>query len=320
MKYLATLLATLLFLPLYGETPKPSCDFTPLFYGTLLELPTTNNDPGELTLQPYLYGGACFGVFDNNWNLQSGGFGSLNPQLLVYLGLTKHLQIFAEIGSQTIWYHGHSSSDFSDSFLGLGWQFLWDQKGKATPNLILNSVVLFPTGTYQRLGTKFNGFNASGFGSYAAGLGLVIDKTFYSNPCHPLNLALDFGYVYPFKTSLHGINTYGGAENTRGTYHLGGRAFVFLAAEYYINSSLTFSLDVQYQHGFTPTFTGFAGSYPTGEPALILTKSDDELVVSPAIELGFTPQMALYIGGFFTVAGRNVAAYAQGVLSFLISF
>lgn len=305
---------------LYAAQSSPVCDFTPIFYGTLLEFATVNNAPGELSVQPYIYGGICRGYFDNNWNLIHDSFGIINPELFIYLGLTRHMQFSAFVDSQTVWYKGHSATSWGDSYCGLGWQFLWDQKNTPIPNLRLDTLAVFPTGKYKHLGMDFNGNNSSGLGSYGAIFVLVTNKIFYINPCHPIDVSLDVGYVYLGKTNVQGVNAYGGGPDTHGTIDPKGRAFVFFDLEYYINSRLNFALDVQYEHGFSSPFKGFLGNLPDNTPATIVTEPSDEWTVLPALEIGFTKDMALYVGVYLTVAGRNTQALAEGVVSFLVAF
>jgi hypothetical protein len=83
-----------LTLSLYGKEEKDRvCNFTAVFYNTLLEYPTTNNAPGEIDVQPYLYGGSVYGDFNNNWSLDtSNSYGFLLPQAYVYIGVTERLQ------------------------------------------------------------------------------------------------------------------------------------------------------------------------------------------------------------------------------------
>jgi hypothetical protein len=310
----------LLTLSLYGAHPKQQCNFTPVFYGTLLEFSSTNNAPGVLTLQPALYGGIAYGSYDDHWNVSGESLGIVTPQIFAYLGVTQYLQLAVVVQTQTIWYKGRSTTSFGDSTLSFGWQFLWEQKNTPKPNVRLDTIAVFPTGKYQRLGNTFNGKNSSGYGSYGTLLAFIIDKTFYPDPCHPFNINISTGYAYLGKTNLHGINTYGGGPDTHGVLHPGPRTFLFFALEYYITADLNFALDVQYTHSFPNSFHGFIGNAIDGSPASILTAPTDILAIAPAVEIAFSPTMAFYVGGYFTAAGRNALATAEGNLTFIISF
>lgn len=309
--YIAYLL--LILSSLYGEESKKTCEFDPIFYGTLLELPSINNSPGETTLEPYLYGGVNYGNYTNNWSLNKAGqFGVINVQLYGYIGITKSFQIDFTLEEQSIFFNNQSTTNLSDSFLGFGFQLLWQKKTNSNPNMRILIGEVFPTGKYQNLGSTFNGNNTTGNGSYGTMGALIIEKTFFIDPCHPFNINLNLIYTYFAPTRIHGINTYGGGRHTNGKINPGNPLVIALALEYCFTQKYLFALDFQYTHTFPAKFKGYSGFNPDGTIASILTGSQDLFTVTPAIEFGITPNLCIYLGGYFTVAGKNNNATAAG--------
>lgn len=322
MKLLCYFISFFLILsPLYGVLKKKHCDFVPVFYGTLLELPSYNNDPGQVTFETYLYGGFVYGAYNNDWSLNKQlQAGTLNPQLFIYTGITKSLQALLVVQSQSVFFNHRSKTHLGDSFFGFGWQWLWEKPNTAQPNVRLSFGEGFPTGKYKNLNPFFQGADSSGQGAYATIIALVIDKTFYTNPCHPFNININLFYTHYLKTTLRGINTYGGGLRTKGVLGSGNTLLTSLSLEYCFTQKYLLALDLQYTHTFPTDFHGVSGFNPDGTLASIFTDSKDLFTITPAIEFGITPTMCFYIGGYFTAAGRNTTASAEGNMTFEVLF
>lgn len=305
---------------IYGQIIH-DCDVEPEFFGSLLELSSTNQDPGEISLQPYLYGGYIYGSYNNDWSFSSSPqYGILNPQVVGYIGLNKYVEIDFTLQSQTVFLNNRAETHLSDFTAGFGFQFLWENKQTATPNIRLVILETFPTGKFENLGPDFGGYNATGYGAFSTFFGLVANKTFYNNPCHPFNLSANIAYFYTCDTKVHGINSYGGGSGTKGKVSPGDAVYLLLSYESFINHLLTFTLDFQYIHTFKTNFDGVLGVDIDGVSFEISQNSSDLFTLTPAIEFTFNDYLSCYIGAYLTLFGRNTAATAQGAFSLIYSF
>lgn len=303
---------------LLAENP---CNFDPNFGGTLLEYPATVIDPGQVVFEFYSFAGPYYGVYDNSWNLLSrGDYTLIIPQIFLYFGITKNLQLNTYVSSQTVLKDHHSKTSLNDSSIGLQYQFLWEGPDHTHPNMSLIAIATFPTGKYKWLNAAFDGADASGSGAYQAGLVFVVSKNFYNIPCHPYKLSLNLNYNYATPVHVEGRNTYGGGPLTKGTVHPKGNIFADFSIEYAFSKNFDLTIDLIYTHYLSPSFEGFLGLNPDGTLAAILSKSRDLIYATSALEIHCSESAFLYLGGCFSLLGRNNTAFAEGTLSFFYTF
>jgi len=300
---------------------EPSCKFTPNFFGTLLELNSANVEQGTLSLQVYFYGGYVYGNYANNFSLQhSPQYGYLNPQINAYYGLSSSLELDLITGMQTIFFEGKNDTAMSDTTLGFGYQPLFDDQHAKTPNLRFVLYEVFPTSAHDQAAPDLIGINTSGAGSFGTELGFTINKNFYTFPCHPFNLSLNFTYTYRNLTRYKGINYFGGGPFTNIQLRPGGIFWSDLGFEIALNSSIFFALDLQYTHILKAHYRGFVGYNFDGSLATISTSSKDLFIIAPALEFNINPNFSCYLGGYFTAFGRNTSAEALAAFSLAYSF
>lgn len=297
------------------------CKFSPNFFGTLLELNSANVEQGTASLQVYFYGGYVYGSYQNNFSLNKTiQYGYLNPQVNAYFGLTSYLELDFITGMQTVFFKGKNDTAMNDTTLGLAYQPLFDDQHSNIPNLRFVLYEIFPTSAHHQVTPDLIGINTSGAGSYGTEIGFTINKNFYTSPCHPFNLSLNFTYSYRNLTRYKGINYFGGGPFTDIHLRPGGIFWSDLGFEIALNSQLFFSLDLQYTHILKAHYNGYVGYNFDGSLATISTSSKDLFVVAPALEININPNFACYLGGYFTAFGRNTSAEALATLAFAYSF
>lgn len=300
---------------------KPNnCSYTPWFAGTLLEFSSTNQDPGSVNLQPYFFNTLYYGDYDNNWSMSSmKNYYQLIESIYGEIGITKRFQIEFNIQTQSTFFDNKVSSHFGDLSLKAGLQFLWDEKGKAQPNLRLIIAETFPTGSYQMLDPYFSGRDASGQGAYSTLITLLASKILYTIPCHAIytNASLSFGYVSPVK--IKGVSTYGGDSLTRGK--LDQRFFwqADFSFEYSLTQNWVFACDFIFSNLLKTTFHGEENSLDRMQNS-VSTLSTNLFTITPAIEYNFNADLGLIIGSTFSVIGQNTNAFIQPIISITYTF
>ncbi len=297
------------------------CNFTPNFFGTLLELNSSNVEPGTISLQTYFYGGYVYGNYRNNFSLDSSiQYGFLNPQVNAYCGLTSSLELDFITGMQTVFFEGKNDTAMNDTTLGFAYQPLFDDQHTTTPNLRFVFYEIFPTSAHHQQTPDLIGINASGAGSYGTEVGFCLNKNFYTFPCHPFNLSLNFTYTYRNLTRYKGINYFGGGPFTDIKLRPGGIFWSDLGFEIACTPLIYFCLDVQYTHILKSHYRGFVGDNYDGSLATISTNSKDLMTIAPALEFNITPNLGCYLGGYFTAFGRNTSAEALAAFAVAYSF
>ena len=314
-----TLILLLQGAKLTGNTP--TCDFIPNFFGTLLELNSYNVSPGSISIQSYFYGGFVYGYYQDNYSLDSSNrYGVLNPQISVCSGLTERLELDLFIGTQTVFFQGISDTSMNDTILGFAYQPLFDDRHSNIPNLRLILYEIFPTSAHDQTSPDFLGINTSGTGTYGTEIGFTLNKNFYTFPCHPFNLSLNFTYTYKNTGHYRGINYFGGGPYTDIHLRPGGIFWSNLGYEIALSPTLFFCLDLQYVHVLKAHYRGFVGNNFDGSPAQLLTNSEDIFSIAPALEFNITSNFNIYLGGYFTAFGRNTTAQALATIALAYVF
>ena len=311
----------LFFSFVFSFTYSDECVKDPSFFGTLLELSPLNVSKGMATYQFYFYGGSSIGSFSNDWKLiKDGKYGIITVPNTYYIGLTDVVELDFYPTFQTICYKGRSKTSFTDLTGGLSFQILTDEKGKATPNFRVLTYAIFPTGEADRLDENFDGYDSTGSGAYGNQLGITVDKTFYSPKCHPFNIAFNLMYSWYYKTTLKGLTSYGGGPFSKIKITPGSNLFFDLASSFVLTKNLYFDLDLVYLKSFTPKTSKRLGLNLDGSIPSFSATSYELIAVAPAFEIHLTDNLAIYLGAYLTVAGRNASAIEQGAFSFSYSF
>jgi hypothetical protein len=302
-------------------TKENPCQFTPNFFGTLLELSSANVEQGTVSLQTYFYGGYVYGNYQNNFSLdRTLQYGFLNPQINAYAGLTSSVELDFITGMQTVFFQGKNDTSMNDTTLGLAYQPLFNDQHSNIPNLRFVFYEIFPTSAHDQATPDLIGINTSGAGSYGTEVGFTINKNFYTFPCHPYSLSLNFTYTYRYLTRYKGINFFGGGPFTDIRLRPGGIFWSDLGFEIALNTHIFFALDLQYTHILKAHYNGYVGYNFDGSLATVSTNSKDLFVVAPAFEFSVNPNFSCYLGGYFTAFGRNTSAEALGVFALAYSF
>lgn len=312
---------SLLFSLIFSFTHSDECVKDPSFFGTLLELSPLNVSKGMATYQFYFYGGASIGTFTDNWKLaKDGKYGILTVPNTYYIGLTDVVELDFYPTFQTICYKGKTKTSFTDLAGGLSFQISTEEKEKATPNFRILTYAIFPTGEADRLNSDFDGYDSTGSGAYGNQVGITLDKTFYSYPCHPFNIAFNLMYTWYYKTTLRGLTSYGGGPFSKISVTPGSNLFFDLASSIVCTKNLYFDLDIVYLKSFTPKTSTSLGLNLDGSTPSFSASSYEFIAIAPAFEIHLTDNLAIYLGAYLTVAGRNTSAINQGAFSFSYSF
>lgn len=295
--------------------------FTPNFFGTLLELSSSNVEEGTATLEPYFNGGYSYGSYENNFSLNSQTqYGYLAPQMTAYFGLTSKIELDLMYSVSTLFANHKKVTGMGDLTLGFAYQFLFDDQKSSIPNFRVVLYGVFPTGQSGSLSPNLNGYDGTGGGCYGLESGFTLNKNFYTIPAHPFNLSINLTYTYLFQSLFKGISPYGGGPFSLLNIRPGPIIWSDLGFEIALTQELFFCLDLEYSHNFKNHFSGILGLNFDGSTPSLDVYSKDLFTIAPALEINITPDLATYIGVIATVFGRNSAATATANFSIAYSF
>lgn len=289
----------------------------PWFTGPLIAPSGYTVKPGHVNIQPYVYFSANQGGYDDHWKYHSSSsnFYTARMQLQLKFGLVKGLDL--QINPQGYYNstEGKNYVNIGDLRTTLNIQALGSQLKDPWPAIKLGLRANIPIGKYEHLNPHLKGTDAIGTGSWLPSAIVTLAKLWHTYSIHYLEARLSFTYQLGTPAYVKGYNSYGGASNTKGKAYLGNQLIVDGALQYNLSQRWTLACDFYYHHNNKNRFSGKRGSYPDGSPAIVTKPSYEQFSLAPAIEYNWNKNLGLIGGVWFTLAGRNAAEFATGILS-----
>ena len=294
--------------------------YIPWFTGPLLSPTPINMLPGHPAIEPSIAVLYTYGEYNSNWKLENQPkTWSINSFLDFQFGFTDRIgmEIIASFISN--FKQGESSTRIQDTVVLLGFQVASDTKGTWIPDIRIDLQETFPSGSYQKLSPNKLGIDSTGEGSFQTGPVIIVQKMFYPGN-HFLALKASAGYVFPSSVYVKGFNTYGGGFDTKGRVRPGQTLTAFFTGEYSISQRWGWGFDAMFTHQKNATFSGFPGRTESEKLAHVGLPSSTQISLAPFIEHSFSPNMGIFGGSWFTLAGRNSAAFTSAYFAFLYVF
>lgn len=308
-----TIVPSILTACIVEQKPPSSSDilqFDAWYTGTFLASTSVNIN----AIQPSITVFGIYGKYASNWEFKSEETAwSINPQLDFQFVVTKRTGVEVFAGFVSNYKGSKHSSNFIDTILLLGYQVSNDDKDSWIPNCRLSLETIFPSGKHDQLDPSKGGIDSSGEGAYFFGPLLACSKMFQF-PCHYINLYWSFGYFFPTKAHIKGLNVYGGARDTKGEIRPGQSLQTILSFEYGLTQNWVLGFDSELL--FQTKSSHFQGrtTVPVGLPSSI------QISIAPQIEYNFTSKSGIIIGSWCTIAGYNSKAFASVFVSYLYVF
>ncbi len=257
------------------------------------------------------------GEYNKNWNVDDiPNFYSLTPQFYGYFGLTSWMDIQIVPQFAVNWTDGARSAGFGDLYAALDIQ-LYPSDGEGWfPGILFSVGELFPTGKYQRLDPDKLLTDQTGYGSFVTYLSLIFFKVYHIYNSHFLSFNLTGEFGIPSSTSVHGLNAYGGGLDTNGHVKPGDTFTAICSFEYSLNQNWSLALDSLWSHENLTSFSGDPGTDDAGDPAEVGFPSAETLSFCPGIEYGFSENLGIVGGCWFSALGRNSAEFRNAVVNF----
>jgi len=290
--------------------------FDPLYTGPIITSSGNNESPGEWCLQPYFFYADNYGIYTHRGDKHTTAKEySISPQFLVQTGLTKWLDITVTPGVIYKWNSSDEEFGMDAIPVKFGLQFLKEKWHTPRPSMRVTVSESIPVGKYKDLDPNKNGLDAFGAGSFVTSLSLNISKVVFWFPTHPMQLRLNVGGTIPTKVKVTGFNAYGGGYNTDGTVTPGNRIFIDGAFEFSFTRKWVLASDICYHKVSKAKFSGNKGTTATGAEASISLDSSYSFELAPALEYNHSEKFGVLAGAWFSVTGKNSAAFNSAVLS-----
>ncbi len=302
------------------EEPAVSTDCStsenPWFIGPLLTFSSEVIEFGYIDIEPYLRFNAQTDQYDRHWHAKKiPTFYTLSPLVLVEVGFAKRLSYQVIPRASYNWTKRASSFVFNDFILILNFQLYKGDMDKA-PNVKLYIQELFPTGRYQHLKASKLGTDSGGGGCFVTQAGFIIGEMHHIRCDSYFSWRLNPFYNFHASRHVSGVNTYGGAPNTRGTIRLGASWGLFFGCEYSLTKNWVLAMDAYGYYQDSVHFFGKQGTNSDGTVASVGMPSSAQFSLAPAIEYNWSESFGMIAGPWFTIAGRNSPCFVGGLIAF----
>jgi hypothetical protein len=269
---------------------------------------------GHFYAEPYLLGAIVYGAYDGEWNVHRLAHNdySIISSTLLETGIFQNvsLAVLPEFGYNTSGTAENSSGIRCGDFqVRLKWMLHQFKEGSWMPTLTLAAMEVFPTGSYDNLGSRrANGF---GSGAYTSRFALYSQKPFWLPNGRILRARFDLTANIPIgNVGVDNVSVYGTTEGFRGEAKLGNSYTADLGFEYSVTSNWIAVMEFLYQHGDSTLTIGDQRPADTSTPVPFRSASgsSEYWSVAPAVEYNFNANVGIIAGAEVTFAGRNTAA------------
>lgn len=292
----------------------PWQEYKQWFMGPIVTPNATTVLPGHPGVEFDIIASRTYGSYDGHWKINhTSTIWSVRPLLDFQLGFNDFIGIEFIGSAVTNFSQGKSSTNLEDTILRFGYQVSLDRDDSWIPDFRILFQENFPTGNYQNLNPRKNKTDLSGQGSYQSGIQLVLQKLFRSNQQHPFRLRGSVGYFVPSPVSVKGLNYYGGSSETLGRIYPGQYLSTFFFGEYALSRRWNLACELNYQQGKS-------GRYRRKKGENIMVPSSTQISILPEIQHTYSKNLGIIVGGWFTLTGKNSAAFSQAFGSVLILF
>src|SRR4051812_875241 len=268
--------------------------------GPILAQSAATLPKGHFLIEPYFY------------DVISGGSHSVGSRAYVLYGLVDRFTVGV---IPILGLNGLSSGSSSDVMglgdVGVSTQFRITKfnKERWLPATAIQVQQYFPTGKYDRLGTRST--DGQGSGTYATTLSINTQKFFWIPNGRILRMRFNVSETLSSTASVRGVSVYGTPFGFRGNAEPGKSLFLNAAWEYSLTRNWVPALDVTYKHaGNTKVF-----GYDNGVPLSLDSGSSDGVSFTPAIEYNWTSNIGVIVGTRLIPNSHNTSASVTPVFA-----
>lgn len=283
----------------------------PWYTGPLLA-PSGHTIPrGHTNFEFYAIDNYTTGHFDENGNLtRTPLFRTSVANPIITHGFTDWMDVqvvVPYVWNSTLGRHYNRVADVSAT---IGLQVLEQKKHHWIPDLRFAVQEIFPTGRFEFLNPAAAGTDSTGLGAYGTQLALNFQHLTEFKNNHFLRTRLSLTRLYTGPVKVHGLNSFGGTENTIGTINTDEENDADLAFEFSITPHWVAVMEGYVSAGQATRFEGLIDASDLGGPPVtIASGAYFEEALAPAIEYNFNANIGLIAGVWFPIKSKNLPDY-----------
>jgi hypothetical protein len=276
---------------------------------------------GKADIEPYYLFYVYNGVYDLHWkNKHVPTFWTSDFELSATIGLTKWMDFAINPGALYNSCRNRNTFLLDDLVVGFDFQLVNEDHDGWIPALKLGILENFPIGKFDHFDPKKFKTDYAGEGSYQSRIFLCAGRLVNLSGEHWMNLRLTVGCWFPSRVRVHGLNAYGGAEDTDGFVYPEQQYDVDFSYEFTLNRNWAIACDHIFVYQTSVKFKGYPGRLETGQLAQMSQSWAAVFQMAPAIEYNWSENLGIITGAYFSLAGRNANAFASWVVAMNMVF
>jgi hypothetical protein len=308
LSFLTIFLATAAFA---RHVPYSQFPDAPWFTGPLLSASAHVTPPGQVNFEPIYFVANSNAHYESNWKKSSKPAFWINDlELYCTIGITDWMDLLLDPGVLYNISQGKQKFLINDVVVGLDFQLLLDSPDNYLPALKLGIRQEFPNGKYDHLNPHMHKTDLGGYGSYQTGVFLCAGRLFHIRDAHWLALRLTGVYTIQSRVHVKGYNIFGGAKDTDAYAYPRPYLDFDFAYEFTFSRNWAFACDNYCEYDGPIKSKGYPGRLSNGQLADLSNGSSIIFGLAPAIEYNWSADLGMIVGANFSVAGRNVDAFA----------
>jgi hypothetical protein len=277
------------------------------FTGPMLAPSANTLPPGHFLIEPYIFDVISEGLYDSHGirrsTAHSNGFGNLT---YINYGVAERFTIgLIPTAMYNLVSQGPSSSGvgFGDVTVQAQYRLTKFKEGSWIPTMSFAVQETFPTGSYDRLGTRTS--DGVGAGAYTTTLAFYSQTYFWLRNQRILRMRVNVTQAFSTTAKVRDVSVYNTPDGFRGHASPGTTTLVDASWEYSLTRGWVLAADAVYRH---QTNTHVAGINVVNSPPtnfVLDSGTSDAFELAPAIEYSWKSNIGVLLGVRLIPAGRN---------------
>lgn len=283
------------------------------FVGPVIAFTPVTMDVRHPAIEPIFSFNWTYGYFDEKGKFKSTPIiFSVQEFVDFQFGVNSFLGFEILASCSTNFIKKSKSTHFNDTEVNIGFQISRDTPNSWVPDFRILIEEILPTGRYKDGNPGKHNIDITGEGCFQTGVNLIFQKFFPRNNSHHIRISGSVGGILPSSTRVKGNNYYGITTGSSAKVKPGICFNSFFVFEYAFTRTWGMTIESNF-------FAQAKGKKSKNEE-LISVPALYEFSIAPEIQHTFSENFGMSLGGWFSVAGKNSNAFAQGFLSLLYIF
>jgi hypothetical protein len=291
----------------------------PWFTGPLLTLAAPSVPDGIVVTTDTFYNFYQYGSYSSNSKLTKTPLTiSRAIALCIFTGIAKNWDFGCAVQAVTNTYKNKTYTGVGDCIIQI--KHVLFEETDTYPSIGAGYAIVIPTGNYHNLDPELERSDGTGAGSWGSIFGIRLQKNMKLHNEKWLRCRLDIRYEVFSPVFIKKHSVYRTGFGAKGRANPGDFMIALMGIEYQITQNFVFAMDLYANHVNKTTFSGYSGTDNKGKLKIAGLPSAEQYGLAPALEYNFNSKAGIIFGVWFTIGGRNSAAFYTPMVTVNIAF